>query len=103
MITKMYKAIGECPFQPGTEVGSPGCRTCQNYRGEPAYCAFVICNHDPADVRKSAESVPKTAQSVPKTAQSVRKSTKNVPETRKRGRPAKKAENKPVKRKLTKK
>lgn len=71
MIRKIFK-VGECPFRPGVEVGSTGCRTCADYKGEPAYCSFVICSFEVAEVPK-----PKP----------------------KRGRPPGKAKNKPVKRK----
>lgn len=84
MIRKIFK-VGECPFRPGVEVGSTGCRTCADYKGEPAYCSFVICSHEGEIKQKAA----KIAREAPEIAQPKRK----------RGRPPGKAKKKPVKRK----
>ena len=84
MIRKIFK-VGECPFRPGVEVGSTTCRTCKDYKGEPAYCSFVICSHEGEIEQKTA----KIAQEAPEIAQPKRK----------RGRPPGKAKKKPVKRK----
>lgn len=46
MIRKMFLAVGDCPFNPGTAVGSVGCRNCKDYNGEPAYCSFVLCSNE---------------------------------------------------------
>lgn len=76
MIRKIFK-VGECPFRPGVEVGSTVCRTCADYKGEPAYCSFVICSHE-GEIATGGES-----QQIPK------------PKA-KRGRPPGKAKKKPV-------
>lgn len=81
MIRKIFK-VGECPFRPGVEVGSTTCRTCRDYKGEPAYCSFVICSHEGEIAQKAA----KIARKAPEIEQ----------QKRKRGRPPGKAKKKPV-------
>ena len=81
MIRKIFK-VGDCPFRPGVEVGSTGCRTCADYKGEPAYCSFVICSHEGEIEQKAA----KIARKAPEIAQPKRK----------RGRPPGKAKKKPL-------
>ncbi len=91
MISKIFK-VGECPFRSGIEVGSTGCRTCADYKGEPAYCSFVICSHEGEIEQKAvkiARKAPEIARKAPEIAQPKRK----------RGRPPGKAKKKPVKRK----
>lgn len=75
MPTKVFTTLGGlCPFGRGIEIDSLQCRRCPYYY-RTGTAMFFWCNHP-------GESVPKSAEPVKKTG--------------KRGRPAKKAENRPV-------
>lgn len=74
MVRKVFK-VGDCPFKSGVPVGSVSCRNCKDYKGEPAYCSFVICSNE-GEIKREA---PQKSKPVAK-----------------RGRPPGKAKNKPV-------
>lgn len=101
MMTKIFTVIsGPCPFGCGCDIDSSTCRRCEwFYRAGTA--TFFWCRH-PVE-QKPAEIEHKS----PKIARSSKKIARKAPETeqpkRKRGRPAKKAENKPIKGRKNKK
>ena len=88
MVRKVFK-VGDCPFKSGVPVGSVSCRNCKDYKGEPAYCTFVICSNEGEIEQKAA----KIAREAPEIEQPKRK----------RGRPPGKAKKKPVNSKTKKK
>lgn len=74
MIRKMFVGVGECPYKEGTAVGSVGCRGCKYYFGEPAFSTFVYCKCPPE----------------------LMEAPKPVKTGKRRGRPPKNGQNKPV-------
>lgn len=108
MPIKIFTTIsGPCPFGKNVTIDSPGCRSCEHFYRTGTGMFFWCNNLGPKSeesvlkseesVLKSGESVSKTTKSVPETRKRVPKTTKLGTEPKKRGRPAGKAEKKPVK------